>query len=150
MKLYRVLYSRSYSKDYRWIFKPSFFQRNDNDLLKKLSEQAIANQGNRLSNGDQKPLSAILLLPLSNNYALVKIGVSSKEDYVARPIRYLAGIAFELGKNNVTASFIAKLLRACLIIRFRAHSGSTRRRTHDCLALQEKKLGKSLFNNCRL
>ena len=42
------------------------------------------------------------------------------------------------------------LLRACLIIRFRAHSGSTRRRTHDCLALQEKKLGKSLFNNCRL
>ena len=41
-------------------------------------------------------------------------------------------------------------LRACLIIRFRAHSGSTRRRTHDCLALQEKKLGKSLFNNCRL
>jgi len=41
-------------------------------------------------------------------------------------------------------------LRACLIIRFRAHSGSTQRRTHDCLALQEKKLGKSLFNNCRL
>ena len=44
----------------------------------------------------------------------------------------------------------AFLMRACLIIRFRAHSGSTRRRTHDCLALQEKKLGKSLFNNCRL
>ena len=44
----------------------------------------------------------------------------------------------------------ARIFRACLIIRFRAHSGSTRRRTHDCLALQEKKLGKSLFNNCRL
>ena len=41
-------------------------------------------------------------------------------------------------------------VRACLIIRFRAHSGSTQRRTHDCLALQEKKLGKNLFNNCRL
>ena len=43
-----------------------------------------------------------------------------------------------------------RMVRACLIIRFRAHSGSTQRRTHDCLALQEKKLGKSLFNNCRL
>ena len=48
------------------------------------------------------------------------------------------------------ATAFGEALRACLIIRFRAHSGSTRRRTHDCLALQENKLGKILFNNCRL
>ena len=39
------------------------------------------------------------------------------------------------------------LLRACLIIRFCAHSGSIRGVPCDYLALQERKLGKSLFNN---
>ena len=43
--------------------------------------------------------------------------------------------------------FPPQVLRACLIIRFRAHSGSIRGVPCDYLSLQERKLGKSLFNN---
>ena len=45
------------------------------------------------------------------------------------------------------AGYSLLIVRACLIIRFCAHSGSIRGVPCDYLALQERKLGKSLFNN---
>lgn len=86
MKYYPILYSRTETQDYRWLFEPHNLPENE---LDKLFNRVIANRRLYIDS------DALLFSHSDQSSFIIKVGITSYEDQMSRTISAMQGIQVE-------------------------------------------------------